>query len=99
MSIPLPDLIHQHRINAFKQKNNSLLERQSLSLWRRLALHYRLYQIVTQLSAKAIYIFTKWPILQSIMPFVGKWKTGRALMKAGGNTFQHQYRQNRQNDD
>ncbi len=88
MSIPLPDLIRKHRIAAFEQHKTGAIERQSLELWKNVALKPGLYRKLTGLSSRAVQLLGRYPVLQKITPFLGNWKKGRTLMKARGRTFQ-----------
>ena len=88
MGIPLPDLIREHRVAAFKQQKNSVIERQGLNYWQSVALKPGAYGILTSLSARVVKLLGDIPGLQKITPLLGGWKNGRALMSAKGKTFQ-----------
>ena len=88
MGIPLPDLIREHRVAAFKQQKSSVLERQGLNYWGAVALKPGAYRILTGLSAKAVKLLGDFPGLQKLTPLLGGWKNGRSLMNAKGKTFQ-----------
>lgn len=88
MGIPLPDLIREHRVAAFKQQKNSVIERQGLNYWKTVALNPGAYRILTGLSARAVKLLKDFPFLQKITPLLGGWKNGRTLMNAKGKTFQ-----------
>ncbi len=95
MSIPLSDLIRQHRIDAFEQAKPSLTERAGLRFWQQLNAFPWLYSVFTRMGAGTINVLGKWPVLQKLTPFLGNWKTGRALMRASGKTFQQQVKRRR----
>jgi len=88
MGIPLPELIRQHRVAAFTQQKNSPLERKGLAVWKSAALKPGLYRRLTALSAASLQLLGRVPGLQAVTPFLGGWKTGRALMHCSGKTFQ-----------
>jgi len=98
MSIPLPELIREHRVAAFEQQKSSAIERNGLTFWRKLALKPRLYRRITGLSAWGISLLGKFPGLQKITPMLGSWRNGRRLMESQGHTFQAQLKA-RRNDD
>lgn len=90
MGIPLPELIRQHRVSAFSQGLSSQVERTGLAAWKQLALNLPLYRKITALDARIVRMLGRFPRLQRIMPFVGGWTRGRALMHSQGHTFQSQ---------
>ena len=93
MSIPLPELIRQHRVAAFEQKKTSAAERAGLAAWKKLALNPRLYRWATGIDSWGIRLLNRYPGLQRITPFLKGWTAGRGLMSSAGKTFQSQLAQ------
>lgn len=98
MSIPLPDLIRQHRMDAFSQAKNSAFERKGLRFWQQLANRPGVYKPFTRLAAMSVRFLGKFTALQGWMPMLSAWKNGRSLMQAQGKTFQQQVKGGRSHD-
>ena len=92
MSIPLPELMRKHRVAAHAQNKSAALERAGLAMWVKMARTPAIYRHLTRIDARLLNWLRRWPGLQKVTPFLGRWLQGRALMHSSGDTFQARYR-------
>ena len=87
VKIPLTRMLRSLRARQHRQKLNSPLARGLMSLWARLALHPRLYQVATR------------PLMSLLarlgLPMAGGWTRVRDLPAPQGSTFQALWRERR----
>jgi len=87
MSIPLPQLLRQHRIQAHKEKINSTRSRLALKLWALFALHPRLYRLGTNIFVKLLSWLGKTTGSIRQLPFSHAWTQSRDLPSPQGQSF------------
>lgn len=87
MSIPLPKLLRQHRIQAQQQRKVSLLSRLSLSAWAMLACHPKLYRLMMNMAMRLLAMSGGRRGRIRHLPFAGAWTDSRDLPTPAGKTF------------
>lgn len=97
MSIPLPQLLREHRTRTHKQKINSSRSRLGLYLWALLTRHPRLYRLLINASARLLgLIGTKRGYIQWL-PFASAWTNSRNLPAPQGQSFISSWKKQQQN--
>ena len=92
MSIPLPDLLREHRRQEFAQKLNPPRSRWALAAWAYLAERPRLYRFVSNLAARGLAWLGGRKGRLSGLPFAGDWTAARDLPAPQGETFMQAWR-------
>lgn len=87
MSIPLPQLLRQHRIQAHQQKKVPLSGRLALSAWSMLACHPRLYRLLMNMLTRLLAMSGRRRGRIRHLPFAGAWTDSRDLPTPAGRTF------------
>lgn len=97
MSIPLPDLLRQHREDEFNLGLTPKSKRWGIGVWSWLALHPRAFRLVGAMAARMLKLFSRAGTI-SRLPGAGNWTDSRDLPAPQGKTFMQQ-RQHRQAGD
>lgn len=87
MSIPLPQLLRQHRINTHKKKINSARSRFGLNMWALLSQHPKLYRLTINFSALLLKILSNKTGKLKWLPFSSSWMNSRILPSPQGKSF------------
>ncbi|WOJ94610.1 lactate utilization protein B [Congregibacter variabilis] len=87
-AIPLPDLLRDLRRDKFEQRVTAKRWRWGMQLHTWLALHPRLYQSVTNISAGLMHRIGRRNGVIRRLPFAGGWLKARDLPTPAGKTFQ-----------
>ena len=88
MSIPLPDLLREHRFKGFKQSLEGTRSRFGLKVWSYLAQRPSLYHAITSIAARTLASLGKAKGFLSKAPFASGWTSVRELPAPQGKTFQ-----------
>lgn len=96
VKIPLTRMLRSLRARQHRQKLNSPLARTALSLWAALALHPRLYQLVTRPFMSLLARLGRNRGGFKSLPLAGGWTRVRDLPAPQGSTFQAQWRGRRE---
>lgn len=97
MSIPLPQLLRQHRNNVHQQKINSKRSRTGLSLWATLSPHPKTYRFVINISAKLLGLRGKSSGKINWLPFANAWTNSRIFPKTQGKSFVSSWKKQQKN--
>ncbi len=95
MSIPLPDLLREHRRREYERKLNSAVVRGALSAWAFLATRPTLYRLATGLPMKLMGWLGKKRGAFRSLPLAGGWTRDRDLPAPQGETFVARFNQQR----
>lgn len=96
MSIPLPELLREHRRQTFIKSLQSPSARYGLGLWAAVARRPRLYQLLTALGVKVLALAGRKQGSFRRLPLAGAWTKGRDLpAPQGPSTFMQQYKASR----
>ncbi len=87
MSIPLPELLRQHRFKLTQQHAVKLKPRLALAVWGFLATRSGLYRRVMNLMTRLLRRFARGRGRLRYLPFVGAWTRSRDLPAPQGETF------------
>ena len=88
MSIPLPDLLREHRFKGFKQGLEGARSRLGLKVWSYLAQRPSLYHALTSITARTLAGLGKTKGFLSKVPLASGWTSVRELPAPQGKTFQ-----------
>lgn len=88
MTIPLPDLLREHRYKAFQHGLVNARTRLGMKAWAFAAARPRLYRTVTGLAAKSLALLGKSTGYLSRVPLASGWTAVRDLPAPEGRTFQ-----------
>ena len=91
MSIPLPDLLRQHREDEFKQGMTPIAKRWGIHIWSWLALHPTIYRLGGHVAARLLKLFSRSGRISSL-PGIGNWTHTRDMPAPQGKTFMQQWR-------
>ena len=92
MSIPLPDLLRQHRFKAFQRGLTDSRTKLGLKAWVYLATRPKLYSRATSLAAKALALLGGSRGALRKVPLASGWTSVRDLPIPQGQTFQQQWK-------
>jgi L-lactate dehydrogenase complex protein LldF len=95
VKIPLPDLQRKLREQEFAQELRPWYERVSLRAWAFLALHPRLYRVVTSFGARSLRLLSDRRGMIHRLPFGAGWTDGRDMPAPAGRTFSAMYKTRR----
>lgn len=98
MSIPLPQLLRQHRTQEHKEKINSTRSRLGLKLWALGARHPRLYRLATNIFVKLLSGLGKTTGSISRLPFSQAWTKSRDLPSPQGQSFISSWKKQQRNN-
>lgn len=98
MSIPLPQLLRQHRTQTHKDKINSTRSRMGLHFWALLTRHPRLYRLAINTSAKLLGLMGKKRGHISWLPFASAWTNSRNLPAPQGQSFISSWKKQQRNN-
>jgi L-lactate dehydrogenase complex protein LldF len=87
MSIPLPDLLRQHRFKLIQQHAVKLKPRLALASWGFLAIRPRLYRWVMNIMTRVLKWASRGRGRLHNVPFAGGWTQSRDLPAPQGETF------------
>jgi L-lactate dehydrogenase complex protein LldF len=87
MSIPLPDLLRQHRFQLHDQQRNSWLTRLALAAWARLARSPTSYRWIANLLSRTLHKLARQRGRFARLPFAGRWTCSRDFSAPQGKTF------------
>jgi len=87
MSIPLPELLRQHRFQLHEQHAGSWLARLGLSIWTSLARRPTLYRRLTNVFTRLLYTFSGKQGRVRRLPLAGAWTRSRDFPAPQGETF------------
>jgi L-lactate dehydrogenase complex protein LldF len=87
MSIPLPDLLRQHRFKLSEQHAVKLKPRLALAAWGFLAVRPGLYRWVMNVTTRVLHWASRGRGRFHKLPFVGAWTQTRDLPAPQGETF------------
>lgn len=87
VSIPLPQLLRQHRVHAHEQKINSTRSRLGLALWALFARHPGLYRPAIKLMTALLGWKGKRSGRFSYLPFAGGWIQSKDMPAPSGQSF------------
>jgi len=87
MSIPLPDLLRQHRIREYDQGLQAPRAKWALKLWAFIAKRPRLYHFIVSKKIRVLSWLGKKSGRFSYMPFATGWTKSRDLPAPQGETF------------
>ena len=92
MSIPLPDLLRQHRFNAHQRGLTNSRTKLGLKAWAYFATRPKLYGKVTSLAAKTLALLGGSRGVLRKAPLASGWTSVRDLPVPQGGTFQKQWK-------
>jgi L-lactate dehydrogenase complex protein LldF len=87
MSIPLPDLLRQHRFESYQQHQSSWMMRLILVLWASLARHPKYYRWLTNILSRLMHSVARRRGRLQRLPFVSAWTRSRDFPAPQGETF------------
>ena len=97
MSIPLPQLLRQHRTQEHVEKINSTRSRLGLKLWTLSAQHPRLYRFGTNIFVRLLKLLGKTTGSISRLPFSQAWTKSRDLPSPQGESFISSWKKQQRN--
>jgi L-lactate dehydrogenase complex protein LldF len=92
LSIPLPKLLRQHRVQAHERKLGSRTSRLALAAWGYLARRPRLYHWITNHVVRLLARAGRTRGRFRSLPLAGAWTHGRDFPAPQGASFMHQYK-------
>ncbi|MGD8576326.1 MAG: LUD domain-containing protein, partial [Thiohalophilus sp.] len=87
MSIPLPQLLRQHRERAYRRRLGTRRSHWALAAWSFMARHPRLYRAITGQAIRLLARIAGKRGRIRYLPFAGGWTAGRDLPAPQGETF------------
>jgi L-lactate dehydrogenase complex protein LldF len=87
MSIPLPDLLRQHRFKLYEQNAISFLTRLALVVWALLARRPTVYRWVINTISRLLHRFSRKQGRFKYLPFASHWTQSRDFPAPQGETF------------
>ena len=98
MSIPLPDLLREHRRLQFQRGLGSKLSRGALAVWASAALKPSVYQALSRPAIKTMGFFARSSGGYKKLPGLSGWTSQRDLPAPQGDTFMAQWRKQQKAD-
>ncbi len=92
MSIPLPDLLREHRRLQFQRGLGGKVARGTLAAWAAVAKKPSIYQTLTRPAVKVMSYFGGKSGVYKTLPGLGSWTSQRDLPAPQGDTFMAQWR-------
>ena len=92
MSIPLPNLLRQHREDEFNQGMTPLAKRWGIRTWSWLALHPRSYRLLGRVVSGVLKLVSRQGRITRL-PGLGNWTDSRDMPSPQGQTFMQQWQQ------
>lgn len=92
MSIPLPDLLREHRFQGFRRGLQGARAGLGLKAWASLARRPWIYHLLNSMAARTLAYWGRSKGFLSSVPFASSWTTVRELPAPQGKTFQQLWR-------
>ena len=96
MSIPLPDLLREHRRDEHEKRLNARTSRWAIAIWAFFAKRPFWYQALVKIPIKLMGLIGREKGYFNSLPFAGAWTKCRDLPAPEGDTFMAQWKRNRQ---